>query len=57
MNRLIRFTGQLGFMPLINLLTYQQLEQALHNAGFSLVEKTKFSESNIEYTLIAKKNK
>jgi ubiquinone/menaquinone biosynthesis C-methylase UbiE len=53
--KLVRLAGKLGFLPLINLLTTRQLEQALGQAGFSLVEKAKFSESNDEYTLIAKK--
>ena len=51
----VRLAGKLGFLPLINLLTTRQLEQALVQAGFSIVEKTKFSELNDEYTLIAKK--
>lgn len=55
MSRLFRLLGRFGFLPLINMLTYKQLEQALDKAGFSLIEKTKFSESNAEYTLIAKK--
>lgn len=55
MSGLFRFLGWLGFMPLINMLTYRQLEQVLGKAGFSLIEKTKFSDSNAEYTLIAKK--
>lgn len=50
---LLRFAGQLGFLPLINLLTYKQLEQALENTDFDLIEKTKFSGSHSEYTLIA----
>lgn len=53
--KLIRSAGKLGFLPLINLLSNQQIELALDRAGFSLIEKTKFSESNEEYTLIAKK--
>ena len=53
--KLVRLAGKLGFLPLINLLTTQQLEQALGQAGFSIVDKTKFSEANDEYTLIAKK--
>jgi hypothetical protein len=53
--KLVRIAGKLGFLPLINLLTTQQLEQALVRAGFSIVDKAKFSESNDEYTLIAKK--
>ena len=52
---LIKFAGFVGFLPKINLLTYRQLEDALVEAGFTLVEKTKFSESNEEYTLIARK--
>ena len=53
--KLVRIAGRLGFLPLINLLTTKQLEQALEQAGFSIVDKTKFSESIDEYTLIAKK--
>ena len=53
--KLIRSAGKLGFLPLINLLSNQQIELALEQAGFSVVEKTKFSESNEEYTLVAKK--
>lgn len=56
MGKAVRFAGHFGFLPLINLLTYSQLEQALENAGFSLVEKSKFSKSSTgEYTLIASK--
>jgi len=51
----VRMAGKLGFLPLINLLTTRQIEQALEQAGFSIIDKTKFSESNDEYTLIAKK--
>ncbi len=53
--KLIRSAGRLGFLPLINLLSNQQIELALEQTGFSVVEKTKFSESNDEYTLITKK--
>lgn len=53
--KLIRSAGKLGFLPLINLLSNRQMELALEKTGFSVVEKTKFSESNDEYTLIAKK--
>jgi len=53
---LLRFAGQLGLLPKMNLLTTRQLEQALEKAGFRLVDKTKFSESSeTEFTLIAKK--
>jgi len=52
---LLRFAGQLGFLPLINPLTTVQLKQALDRAGFSLLDKHIFSESNPEYTLIARK--
>ena len=53
--KLLRLVGIFGFMPKINLLTTRQLEQALETAGFSIVEKKKFSDSNSEYTLFAKK--
>lgn len=53
---LLRFMGQLGLLPKMNLLTTRQLEQALAKTGFRLVEKTKFSQrSDAEFTLIAKK--
>lgn len=52
---LVRLAGKLGFLPLINLLTTRQIEQSLEQAGFSIVDKTRYSESNDEYTLIAKK--
>jgi len=55
MGELVRLAGKLGFLPLINLLTTRQIEQTLEQAGFSIVDKTRFSESNDEYTLIAKK--
>ena len=54
-SKIIRLAGKLGFMPLINLLSTQQIEQALEQTGFCVIEKIKFSESNDEYTLIAKK--
>lgn len=54
--RLLRFAGHLGLLPKIYLLTTPQLEQALENASFSLVNKTKFSRnSDAEFTLIARK--
>ncbi|NNE64856.1 MAG: class I SAM-dependent methyltransferase [Gammaproteobacteria bacterium] len=53
---LLRFAGHLGVIPEINLLTTQQLEQSLISAGFSIIEKTRFSKrSDAEFTLIAKK--
>jgi ubiquinone/menaquinone biosynthesis C-methylase UbiE len=56
--KLVRFAGQLGFLPEINLLTTRQLEQALENSGFQLVDKIRFSDrSDAEYTLFAKKPK
>jgi len=55
MGELVRIAGKLGFLPLINLLTTRKIEQTLEQAGFSIVDKTRFSESNDEYTLTAKK--
>jgi ubiquinone/menaquinone biosynthesis C-methylase UbiE len=55
MGKVVRIAGTLGFLPLINLLSTQQLERALHLVGFSVIDKTKYSDSNEEYTLIAKK--
>jgi ubiquinone/menaquinone biosynthesis C-methylase UbiE len=54
--KILRLGGKLGILPLINLLTTRQIEQALEKAGFSIADKTKFSESNDEYTLIARKH-
>jgi ubiquinone/menaquinone biosynthesis C-methylase UbiE len=53
--KLVRFAGHLGFLPKINLLTTGQLEQAMEQADFILVDKVQFSESNAEYTLFAGK--
>ena len=54
--KVVRFAGHLGFLPLINLLTTDQLENALKKSGFSLVEKTKFSNHpDAGFTLIAKR--
>ncbi|MDH5446515.1 MAG: class I SAM-dependent methyltransferase [Gammaproteobacteria bacterium] len=56
MARLLRFAGQLGFLPLTNLLTTQKLEHALDKAGFTIIDKTKFSKSSYaEFTLFARK--
>ena len=55
MGKFLRLAGKSGLLPLINLLTTQQIEQTLEQAGFSIVDKVKFSESIDEYTLIAKK--
>lgn len=51
----LRFVGQLGFVPLINLLTTEQLEFTLDKCGFTLLEKHIFGQSKNEYTLFAKK--
>ena len=53
--KFLRSAGKLGLLPMINPLTTRQIEQALEQAGFGIVDKTKFSESNDEYTLIARK--
>ena len=56
MGKLLRFVGQLGFIPKINILTTQQLEQALEANGFTIVDKTRFSnQPDSEFTLIARK--
>ena len=56
MGKVLRVAGHLDFLPLINLLTTRQLEQALEKAGFRLIDKTSFSNSSdAEFTLIAKK--
>ena len=53
--KLLRFAGDLGLLPKINLLTTSQLERTMEQAGFILVDKVRFSESNAEYTLFARK--
>ncbi|MDH5392462.1 MAG: class I SAM-dependent methyltransferase [Gammaproteobacteria bacterium] len=53
---LLRLLCWIGFLPFINMLNYRQLQQALDKAGFSLIEKTRFSDAIPEYTLIARKN-
>ena len=54
--KLLQYAGHLGLLPEINLLTTRQLEQALEESGFQLVDKIKFSEhSDAEYTLFARK--
>jgi predicted TPR repeat methyltransferase len=55
MGSLLRFAGKLGLLPTMNFLTTEQIEQALEKAGFSVVDKTRFSDKIPEYTLIAKK--
>jgi len=55
LGKLLRFAGSLGLLPRINLLTTHKLEQALEKMGFRMFEKVRFSDSNSEYTLIAKK--
>jgi len=53
----LRFAGKLGFLPLINLLTTQQLEQALDKTGFIIIDKIKFSQhSDAGFTLFARKS-
>jgi 2-polyprenyl-3-methyl-5-hydroxy-6-metoxy-1,4-benzoquinol methylase len=57
MGKLLRVAGHLGFLPLINLLTTRQLEKALEKTGFTIVEKTKFSDrAGSEFTLFARKS-
>jgi 2-polyprenyl-3-methyl-5-hydroxy-6-metoxy-1,4-benzoquinol methylase len=53
--KLLSFAGHLGFLPKINLLTTSQLQQAMEQVGFILLDKVRFSESNAEYTLFARK--
>jgi len=53
--KLVRFSGYLGFLPKINLLTTRQLQHAMEQAGFILEDKVQFRESNAEYTLFARK--
>ena len=55
LGNLLSLAGHLGFLPKINLLTTSQLQQAMEQAGFILVDKVQFSTSNAEYTLFARK--
>ena len=54
--RLVRFAGQLGLLPKINLLTTRRLEQAMEQADSVLIDTAQFSESNAEYKLFARKS-
>lgn len=53
--KLIRLSGQAGILPVINLLTTVQLEQALNRSGFMLHHKQVFTRADSEYTLFARK--
>ena len=53
--KLLRLGARLGVLPIINPLTTRQLEQAMQRADFVLVDKVRFSESNAEYTLFARR--
>ena len=53
--RLLGIAGKLGFLPRINLLTNERLEQALERAGFDMLDKVRFSETNEEFTMFARK--
>jgi len=56
MGKVLRVACHLGFLPLTNLLTTRQLEEALEKAGFRIVDRTRFSDrSDADFTLIAKK--
>ena len=53
---LLRFSGQLGLIPLINPLTTTKLEQALEKTGFIIIDKIRFrNRSETGFTLIARK--
>ena len=52
----LRAAGKIGFLPLINLLTTIQLEQALAETGFEVIHKHKYStRADAEFTLVARK--
>jgi len=53
--KLVRIVGKLGLLPLMSLLTTRQIEAALEQAGFSVIDKVMFSQKNNEYTLFARK--
>jgi len=55
MGKLLRFMGYLGLLPMINLLTTRQLEQALGKNGFQLVDKSRFGGAEKELTLFARR--
>ena len=53
---LLRVAGYIGILPLINLLTTQEIETALEKSGFNIIDKTRFSNHpDAGFTLIAKK--
>lgn len=56
MSTMLRTMGYLGLLPKMSLLTTQQLEDSLKNSGFSIADKTKFSNRpDAEFTLVARK--
>jgi len=55
LGKFLRLLGSIGLLPKINLLTTHKLEQAVKKAGFCIIEKVRFSDSNSEYTLIARR--
>ncbi len=53
----IRTAGYLGLLPKITLLKDQQLQAAIVNAGFDIVDKTKFSQQpDAEFTYLTRKS-
>lgn len=55
MGKLLRFMGYLGLLPMINLLTTHQLEQALETNGFELLDRIRFGGAGKEFTLFARR--
>jgi len=55
LSKTIQFAGQLGLLPMMNLLTTRQLEQEINKLGLTILEKKIYNPSNPEYTFITKK--
>ena len=52
----LKTAGAVGLLPRMSIHTDQQLQAAIINAGFEILEKTKFSQQpDAEFTYIAKK--
>lgn len=53
----LKTMGTVGLLPRMSIHSDQQLETAIKNAGFEILEKTKFSQQpDAEFTYVAKKS-
>ena len=54
--RMLRIMGTIGLLPKITMLHDQQLQDAFHNAGFEIIDRTKYSSHpDAEFTYVARK--